>query len=408
MDDSKLAALGEWLTEAGLIGLQETELLAGFCARAVFAGLPIASGLLVIDTLHPIYEGNAVRWRRGEPEASFTGYGRTTPGEREEKWRASPFYHLIDTGQEWMRRRVTPESCAEFPAVATAAEEGMTDYLGVLNRFEAEGAIADWDGLFSAWTTDQPGGFTDEQIAALLKLMPGLAMAMKAFTLARMAATLLETYLGRDACNLVWAGRIARGVADRIDAVLWFSDLRSYTRITDTAPPEQIIPLLNDYADAVISAVQALGGDVLKLIGDGVLAIFRPQDGGGDEGRARACRAALKAVRRARAAIGELNQQRAAAGQPVTEMYAGLHIGEVFFGNIGSAHRLDFTVVGPAVNETSRIAEMCRSADQPMLVSSAFATAAGGAQAGLVCVGRYALRGVRMPQELFTLEPDWS
>ncbi|MGK9169732.1 adenylate/guanylate cyclase domain-containing protein [Inquilinus limosus] len=407
MDDAKLTALAGWITEAGLIGLPETELLAGFCARAVFAGLPLATGLLVIDTLHPIYEGNAVRWRRGEPEASFTGYGRTTPGVNEERWRASPFFHLIETGQEWMRRRVTPESCAEFPAVATVAEEGMTDYLGILNRFEAEGAIADWDGLFSAWTTDRPGGFTDDEIAAMLRLMPGLAMAMKATTLARMAGTLLETYLGRDACDSVLSGRIARGVADRIDAVLWFSDLRGYTRITDTAPPEQIIPLLNDYADAVISAVQETGGDVLKLIGDGVLAIFRPQNGGA-EGRARACRAALKAVRRAQAAIATLNPQRAAAGQPVTEMYAGLHIGEVFFGNIGSAHRLDFTVVGPAVNETSRIAEMCRAVDQPMLVSSAFAAAAGGAEAGLVCVGRYALRGVRMPQELFTLEPESS
>jgi len=405
MDESKLNALAEWTIEAGLIGLLETELLAGFCARAVFAGLPIASGLLVIDTLHPVYEGNAVRWRRDEPEASFTGYGRTTPGLNEDRWRASPFFHLIDTGEDWLRRRVTPESCAEFPAVATAAEEGMTDYLGALNRFEAEGAIADWDGLFSAWTTDQPGGFTDEEIAGLLRVLPGLAMAMKSITLARMASTLLETYLGRDACNSVWAGRIARGVADRIDAVLWFSDLRGYTRITDNAPPEQIIPLLNDYADAVISAVQAAGGDVLKLIGDGVLAIFRPEDGDA-EGRARACRAALAAVRGARATIGTLNPQRAAAGQPVTEMYAGLHIGEVFFGNIGSAHRLDFTVVGPAVNETSRIAEMCRSADQTVLVSSAFAAAAGGAEAGLVCVGRYALRGVRMPQELFTLEPD--
>ncbi|WP_343713737.1 adenylate/guanylate cyclase domain-containing protein [Inquilinus sp.] len=405
MDESKLNALAEWTIEAGLIGLLETELLAGFCARAVFAGLPIASGLLVIDTLHPVYEGNAVRWRRDEPEASFTGYGRTTPGLNEDRWRASPFFHLIDTGEDWLRRRVTPESCAEFPAVATAAEEGMTDYVGVLNRFEPEGAIADWDGLFSAWTTDQPGGFSDQEIAGLLRVLPGLAMAMKSITLARMASTLLETYLGRDACNSVWSGRIARGVADRIDAVLWFSDLRGYTRITDNAPPEQIIPLLNDYADAVISAVQEAGGDVLKLIGDGVLAIFRPEDGDA-EGRARACRAALDAVRKARATIALLNPQREAAGQPVTEMYAGLHIGEVFFGNIGSAHRLDFTVVGPAVNETSRIAEMCRSADQTVLVSSAFAAAAGGAEAGLVCVGRYALRGVRLPQELFTLEPD--
>jgi adenylate cyclase len=405
MDDAKLTALAEWITEAGLIGLLETELLAGFCARAVFAGLPIASGLLVIDTLHPVYEGNAVRWRRGEAEASFTGYGRTDSDEREEKWRASPFFLLIETGEEWMRRRVTPESAAEFSAVASARDEGMTDYVGILNRFEAEGAIADWDGLFSAWQTDQPGGFSDEEIAALLRLMPILAMAMKAITLARMASTLLETYLGRDACNSVWSGRIARGVADRIDAVLWFSDLRGYTKITDTAAPEQIIPLLNDYADAVISAVQEAGGDVLKLIGDGVLAIFRTEANGSD-GRAAACRAALEAVRRAEAAIEELNPRREAEGLPVTQMYAGLHIGEVFFGNVGSANRLDFTVVGPAVNETSRIADLCRSADQPMLVSAAFAAAAGGADAKLVSVGRYALRGVRIPQELFTLEPE--
>ncbi|MDR6289801.1 MULTISPECIES: adenylate/guanylate cyclase domain-containing protein [Inquilinus] len=405
MDDAKLDALANWITEAGLIGLLETQLLAGFCARAVFAGLPIASGLLVIDTLHPVYEGNAVRWRRGEAEASFTGYGRTDSDEREEKWRASPFFLLIETGEEWMRRRVTPESAAEFSAVATARDEGMTDYVGILNRFEAEGAIADWDGLFSAWTTDQPGGFSDEEIAALLRLMPILAMAMKAITLARMASTLLETYLGRDACNSVWSGRIARGVADRIDAVLWFSDLRGYTKITDTAAPEQIIPLLNDYADAVISAVQEAGGDVLKLIGDGVLAIFRTEANGSD-GRAAACRAALEAVRRAEAAIEELNPRREAEGLPVTQMYAGLHIGEVFFGNVGSANRLDFTVVGPAVNETSRIADLCRSADQPMLVSAAFAAAAGGAEAKLVSVGRYALRGVRVPQELFTLEPE--
>jgi adenylate cyclase len=144
---------------------------------------------------------------------------------------------------------------------------------------------------------------------------------------------------------------------------------------------------------------------VLKLIGDGVLAIFRTEADGSD-GRAAACRAALEAVRRAEAAIEELNPRREAEGLPVTQMYAGLHIGEVFFGNVGSANRLDFTVVGPAVNETSRIADLCRSADQPMLVSAAFAAAAGGADAKLVSVGRYALRGVRVPQELFTLEPE--
>ena len=193
------------------------------------------------------------------------------------------------------------------------------------------------------------------------------------------------------------SGRIERGVADRIEAVLWFSDLSGYTRITDSAPPEQIIPLLNDYAEVVVSAIRDQGGDVLKLIGDGVLAIFTSDDSG------KACAAAINAVLAAEQGTAALNERRAAEQLPTTRMYVGLHIGEVFFGNIGSPDRLDFTVVGPAVNETSRIAAMCRSVDQKMLVSAPFAIALGTG-ARLVSVGRYALRGVKQPQELFTLD----
>jgi adenylate cyclase len=198
----------------------------------------------------------------------------------------------------------------------------------------------------------------------------------------------------------VLSGRIARGVAEKIGTVLWFSDLRGYTKITDTAPPEQIIPLLNDYADAVISAIHDERGDVLKLIGDGTLAIFQATD------REDACRRALAAATAARRSIEMLNAQRGAEALPVTQMYLGLHVGEVFYGNVGSKDRLDFTVVGPAVNEASRIAAMCRSVDQEVLLSAAFAGACGAARQRLVSVGRYALRGVGQPQELFTLEPD--
>jgi adenylate cyclase len=211
-----------------------------------------------------------------------------------------------------------------------------------------------------------------------------------------MTATLMETYLGRDAARRVLSGRIMRGVADRIDAVIWFSDLRNFTRITDTAP-EQIISLLNDYADVIVSAIHAKGGDVLKLIGDGILAIFTAAD------RAPACAAALSAAMAARSKVAALNERRAREGLPVTDMYLGLHAGEVFYGNIGSTERLDFTVLGPAVNETSRIAAMCRSVEQPVLVSEAFANV-GCMRSRLISVGRYALRGVAQPQELFTLD----
>jgi class 3 adenylate cyclase len=165
------------------------------------------------------------------------------------------------------------------------------------------------------------------------------------------------------------------------------SDLRGFT----------LIPLLNDYSDVIISAIHERGGDVLKLIGDGTLAIFTA------ENRSHACNAALSAATAAREGVAELNKRRAAKDIPVSDMYLGLHVGKVFYGNVGSRERLDFTVVGPAVNEASRIAAMCRSLDQPVLISAAFASV-GDIKSRLVSVGRYALRGVAHPQELFTLE----
>jgi len=208
----------------------------------------------------------------------------------------------------------------------------------------------------------------------------------------------METYLGRDAGKRVLSGRIVRGIAERIDAVVWFSDLRGFTRITDTEP-EQVIPLLSDYSDVTVSAIHEHGGDVLKLIGDGTLAIFTA------ENRTQACNAALSAAIAARRGIAELEKRRTAEAKPTTDMYLGLHVGNVFYGNIGSRERLDFTVLGPAVNEASRIAAMCRSVEQPVLISADFADVAG-VKRRLVSVGRYALRGVSHPQELFTIDPD--
>ena len=233
--------------------------------------------------------------------------------------------------------------------------------------------------------------------------MPMLALAVKCVSLARIAGTLVETYLGRDAGRRVLNGLIRRGVADRISAVLWYSDLREFTRITDQSPPEQIIPLLNDYAEAVISAVYDNGGDVLKLIGDGTLAMFTAA------AAEEACRSAIAAYSVSQERAAQLNQRRASDSLPTTDVYVGLHIGEVFYGNIGSDERLDFTVVGPAVNEVARIAAMCRSVERNVLLSQAFADAMARSERGrLVSVGRYALRGVERPQELFTLDPFWT
>ncbi len=400
MDDRQSTGLAAWVTEAGLLGQPETALLTGFCERAVAAALNLARASLIVDTLHPIHEGRVFRWQRGEHETTLLEYGRTTEGPAAESWRRSPFYHLVQSGEPFLRRRLVGGGPADFPVIEEMRAVGITDYLAMNNRFAADGVIGEMDCILSSWMSDHPAGFSAAELAALRHLVPFLALAVKSASLGRIAETLVETYLGRDAGRRVLSGRIARGVAERIDAVLWFSDLRGYTKITDTAGPEQIIPLLNDYADAVISAIHEEGGEVLKLIGDGTLAIFQAAD------RDRACRCALAAAAAARNRIAALNLTRVAESLPVTDLYLGLHVGEVFYGNVGSKDRLDFTVVGPAVNETSRIAAMCRSVDQHVLLSSAFAAAAGSDRKRLISVGRYALRGVGRPQELFTLEPD--
>jgi adenylate cyclase len=395
--------LASWVTKAGLIGHNESRLVAGFCRRIVAAGIPLANALVILDTLHPIYEGRAFRWRADMPEdVEAVDYGRTNEGEAAENWRRSSFCHLLKTGQQALRRRLVAGDPADFLNVAQMRDDGMTDYLALVYHFTPEGVIGDMDCVYSSWATDALPGFDDDAVAALERLAPFLTLAVKSAALARMAGTLAETYLGRDPGRRVMSGRIARGVAEKIGAVLWYSDLHGYTHISDTAPPEQIIPLLNDYADVVISAVHDHSGDVLKLVGDGTLAIFAGED------RGSACLAALAAAAQLRKGTAKLNRRRADAGFPVSEVYLALHSGDVFYGNVGSKDRLDFTVIGPAVNEVSRILAMSRSVEQNVLLSESFVGALDAqTRRRLVSVGRYALRGVARPQELFTPEPGF-
>jgi adenylate cyclase len=397
--DAQFAELADWIAAAGLAGESEPALVGGFCQRLCALGIPLTRTSVFIDTLHPIYEGRLFNWHIDGGTAPIREYGSSSEGEMAELWRGSPFYRLVQSGEPMLRRRLDAESIAEFPSLAESGA-GMADFIALVHRFTEQGIIGEMDCVYSGWYSSNPAGFGDADIATLRRLVPLLALAVKSASLTRIARTLVETYLGRDPGRRVIEGGILRGIADRIEAVLWFSDLRGYTRITDTAPPEQIIPLLNDYADVVISAVHGDGGDVLKLIGDGTLAIFTAAD------REAACRAALAAAENARVGVAELNERRAAAQLPTTDMYLALHFGAVFYGNIGSREWLDFTVVGPAVNEVSRIAALCRSVEQPLLLSASFASAAGDAKNRFVSIGRYALRGVSHPQELFTLDPE--
>src|SRR4051812_3359731 len=388
-----------WAIQAGLAGAPELDLLRGFCERAVATGLPIARAQVLVDTLHPIHEGRVFRWQ-ADQVGELVEYGRTSENDTlADKWRQSPFHHLEQTGETWLRRKLAGR--ADFPILAELRAQGHMDYLACAHRFAGDGVIGEMDCVYSSWTSDAPDGFSEDQIETLCRLTAPLALAVKCASLTRIAATLVETYLGRDAGQRVLEGRIARGVADRIGAVIWFSDLRDFTRITDTTAPEQVVPLLNDYAEAVISAIHDTGGEVLKLIGDGILAIFTA------DAADRACRCALDAETRARERVSTLSERRRNQGVPTTSLYLSLHVGDVFYGNIGSSDRLDFTVVGPAVNEASRIAGLCRSLKRNVLISSAFAAAAFEEdRSRLISVGCHELRGVAQPQELFTLGRD--
>jgi adenylate cyclase len=411
MDEKLLGELPPWLTEAGLAGAPETEIVTRFCDHCVTAGIPIGRAHVFIDTLHPVHEGRLFRWGYGPDEPMMHEYGRTSfegpdasgavslDAQAIEVWERSPFYSMLQSGASVLRRRLAPDTIDEFSLLPEWHAAGVTDYVAVLTRFAPEGVIGEMDAVYSSWGTKVATGFDGNQIAALQRIVPYLALAIKSVSLVRMTRTLMETYLGRDAGQRVLRGRIVRGIAERIDAVVWFSDLRGFTRITDTQP-EQVVSLLNDYSDVIVSTIQEYGGDVLKLIGDGTLAIFTAED------RAHAFGAALDAAIPARQGVAELNKRRSAEKKPTTDMYLGLHVGEVFYGNAGSRERLDFTVLGPAVNEASRIAAMCRSVDQPILLSRAFADV-GEMKHRLLSVGHYALRGVSRPRELFTIEETY-
>src|SRR5262249_30338700 len=409
MNENFLTDLSAWLTQAGLAGTPETDIVSVFCERCVAAGIPLGRAHVFIDTTHPLHEGRLFRWGYSPNESPVYEYGRTRSEgldasgpvsldvQATDVWQRGPFYNMLQTGASLLRRRLNIDTKDEFSLLPDWLAAGMTAYLAIITRFAAEGVIGEMDALHSSWGTRAPEAFNDGQIATLKHIVPSLALAIKSVSLTRMTRTLMETYLGRDAGQRVLSGRIVRGIAERIDAVVWFSDLRGFTRITDTAP-EQVIPLLNEYSDVIVSAIHDHGGDVLKLIGDGTLAIFTA------ENRTYACNSALSAAIRARPGVADLQKNRIAEDRPVTDMYLGLHVGQVFYGNVGSRDRLDFTVLGPAVNEASRIAAMCRSVDQPILMSATFANV-GDIKHRLGSVGRYALRGVSHSPELFTVYP---
>ena len=389
-----------WIVRAAVAGHGEAEILAGVCDRLNAAGLSLVRASLACNLLDPTFDARGVRWLRqhGGVEEAFP---RDNQDWSAENWDRSPFRFLIESGERMFRRRLdATHRRGEFPLLDRFQSEGATDYVAFVWRVGEGVLLGGGEGLVASWSTDAPAGFTEAQVELLSRILPGLTLVITFRTNQRAARTLLTTYLGSDAAERVLAGNIVRGRADPIRAVVWHSDLVGFTRISDTASAATVLALLNDYAEAQVEEIEAHGGHVLKFIGDGILAIF-PQDDA-----ALACRGALDAAAGLSDRIADLNQRRAAAGLPVTAAHIALHLGEVLYGNLGSPRRLDFTVLGPAVNEAARIEALCGSLEQSIIVSSAFAEAAGDARSRLVSLGRYAMKGVGRPQELFTVDLD--
>lgn len=272
----------------------------------------------------------------------------------------------------------------------------------IAERLAAAGGAVSPDvqlnGIFFSCATSRPAGFDDGQLYQVTQALPYLAVSLKSRLTYDVSSTVLETYVGRDAGHRVLTGEIVRGSAEAIRAVIWFSDLRGFTRLTDSQPRDVLVATLDDYLEAMAAPVHANNGQILKFMGDGLLATFDLT--GRDE--AAVCADALAAAAQLRAAFPILNESRKAAGNPTMDFGLALHLGEVFYGNIGASERLDFTVIGPAVNEASRIQALCRPLERNILVSSTFEETVGRS-CGLESLGLHSLRGVREPQELFGL-----
>ena len=383
----------DWLVRDAWKSATISDLLADAARAMNSAGLPLWRLRLFIRTLNPQLYGLFYRWQRdveGVEEARATHAGVQSLA-----YRNSPFAPIIN-GEGGVRRRLegaNPE--LDFPILKDLVEEGATDYVAVPVRFS--------DGQINVLTlvSDRPGGFSTSQLGYLYEILPNLGRLVEAYAQRLSSLTLLKTYLGRDAGERVMNGRVKRGDGEDLHAVIWFSDLRGSTRMADTMPRQDYLAALNQYFDCVAGAVLENGGEVLKYIGDAVLAIFpidKPDDPHPD-----ACKNALSAVRQAYRQIEAVNGERTAQGEPRLEFGTGLHRGNITYGNIGTELRLDFTVIGPAVNEAARIEDLCKTLGKPVLASSAFADCSEG---GLESLGMHELRGVQTRQEIFTLAVD--
>jgi adenylate cyclase len=398
-----------WLVRAGLDDVAPENLIADFCAQVVVAGIPLQRVFVGMATLHPLLRARGYTWLVGEGLIGNDAMPHRDAGDEPAAWTASPLrYMLANEIYELHRPLAGPDAQYDFPVLEEFAAQGLTDWFAQAHSFgwtfENSRHVTDryaGIGMISSFTTMRRGGFSEDHLTRLRRLVPLLALAVKAATLTQMSRDLTAAYIGGDAANRVLNGVIRRGQAERIEAVILYADLRGFTALADRLAIEPLVETLNAYFDCLGPAIEAGGGQVLKFLGDGLLASFQLDD---RRPSAAVGAAALQAARAALDAVVALNAERAAAGQPVLALDIALHEGLVMYGNVGTGARLDFTLIGPTVNEAARLENLCTALDRNLLASETFMRIAG-ADTGLVSLGRHTLRGVAEQREVFGL-PD--
>jgi len=383
------AAVTDWLLREARRTIGPGAFLGALCRRLVAAGLPLARASFHLRVLHPQLGAESFIWDAAHDTVSAHGFPAeniSSPAFRDSPVRA------IQDGAATIRRRLENAGDDAYPIVRELRAAGFTDYVVMPLAFGDDTVNA------VSWATRRAGGFAVAAIDGLEDMMPILALLLEIAVRERIALTVLETYVGRAAGRRVLAGDIRRGSGQTLRTVIWSSDLRGFTALSETRPRDVLIEHLNTYFDCIVDPIHAHGGEVLKFMGDGVLAIF-PCEGSDGE-----CGAAKNALAAAREALDRLAALNRGDDRPRLETSLALHYGDVMYGNIGAADRLDFTVIGPAVNLVARIEALCHETGAPLLVSQAFAAVSG---LDLPSVGVFQLRGVKRPQRLYTV-PEFA
>jgi adenylate cyclase len=390
MQRAEIKALTDWLIDGARSEPNPARMMAQACERLVQAGLPLWRVGIFIRTLHPEIFGRRFVWRRGaEVEIGTAEFGFQDSPE----FSNSPLAIVFKEGIE-VRVRADDLASKRFPVIADLRAEGVTDYLALPLLFmsgEVQG---------SSWTTRQPGGFTEDQLDALRQLVIPLARVVEIISLQRTAALLLDTYVGNRAGERILAGQIRRGHTETMDAAIWLSDLRGFTALSDRLPSETVVGVLNRYFDCQVHAIRTHGGEVLKFMGDGLLAVFPIAPDAGDAGEV--CSGVLEAARESRANVEAM---RYPTGETIERFRFGvaLHVGRILYGNIGGDNRLDFTCIGPAVNLAARLEKIASRLSRTVVASAGFAEACPAEWADL---GEFPIAGFSQPQRVYGLADE--